>query len=89
MFNRGDVLAQYAENPNAGLSKKQMYKTLSRDIYLPDEESRVSSKEYYEKVMNREVFVMPRSDLLLFETNLSPEEKIKSAFFSISAFRPR
>lgn len=71
------------------MSKTQLYKFLSLELCLPDQESRCCTRSYLVKVFNREVYTVSRHELLIFEAQLRPDETIKSPFFNIGVLKSR
>lgn len=80
---------QTTPEPFRGMSKTAIYKLLSRDFILPDCDSRCCNKAYLFEVFSDKVFRVSRSDLLLFESSLLPEESLKAPFFNMSVLKIR
>ena len=65
------------------LSKTAIFKLLSATYFLPDLHSRAINRRYLVRVYQHQVFRLPRTTLLEFESRLSLDEQVRSTGQSV------
>lgn len=65
------------------LSKSKIHEDLSRQFFLPDKDSRCSTRQYLVNIHVNLVYRVTREELLNFEVGLTLEDRQKSSFFHI------
>ena len=73
----------------SGVSKADIYDELNGQFFLLDIDCRATIRSYLIKIGRGEGFRIACQDILAFEVNLTPEEKVKSSFYNLTVLRER